>query len=188
MQLADAIKKRKSVRRFSHKSPNWRKIIRAIDLTRFSPSAGNQFSLKFILVSDKYKIGKLSEASQQEFVGNAQYIVVAVSDDSKLIKLYGERGIRYSSLQAGASIQNFLLALTEQGLVTTWVGHFYDEQVKEVLNIPENLSVEGIFPVGIETKIKTKERLKLDLENIVYFDKWGNKKMEPLTRVSLEGL
>lgn len=188
MQLTDAIKKRKSVRKYSHKSPNWRKIIRAIDLTRFSPSAGNQFSLKFILVSDKYKIGKLSEATQQEFVGTAQYVVVAVSDDSKLIKLYGERGIRYSSLQAGASIQNFLLALTEQGLVTTWVGHFYDEQVKEVLDIPESFSVEGVFPVGIETKIKTKERLKPDLENIIYFDKWGNKKMELQTRVSLEGI
>lgn len=188
MQLQDAIKKRKSVRRYSHKSPDWRKIIRAIDLTRFSPSAGNQFSLKFIMVSDKYKIKKISEATQQEFVGTASYVVVAVSDDSKLVKLYGERGIRYSSLQAGASIQNFLLALTEQSLVTTWVGHFYEEQIKEVLDIPENLFVEGVFPIGIETKIKTKERLKPDLENIIYFDKWGNKKMEPQTRVSLEGL
>lgn len=188
MQLTDAIKKRKSVRKYSHKTPNWRKILRSIDLTRFSPSAGNQFSLKFILISDKYKIKKLSESSQQEFVGNAQYVVVAVSDDSKLVKLYGERGIHYSSLQAGASIQNFLLALTEQGLVTTWVGHFYDEQIKEVLDIPENHSVEGIFPIGIETKIKTKERLKPDLENVIYFDKWGNKKMESQTRVSLEGL
>ena len=188
MQLQDAIKKRKSVRRYFDKKPDWRKIIRAIDMARFAPSAGNQFVLKFILVSDEKKITKLAEATQQDFIGTAKYVVVAVSDDSKLVRSYGDRGIRYASQQAGAAIENFLLALTEQGLVTTWVGYFYDEQVKDILGIPENLSVEGIFPIGKETKIKTSERRKVELENILYFNKWKNKKMTPQTKVSFGGV
>ncbi|MCK5449405.1 nitroreductase family protein [Candidatus Pacearchaeota archaeon] len=188
MQLQDAIKKRKSVRRYFDKKPDWRKIIRAIDMARFAPSAGNNFVLRFILVSDEKKIAKLAEAAQQDFVGTAKYVVVAVSDDSKLVRSYGDKGVRYAPQQAGASIQNFLLALTEQDLVTTWVGHFYDEQVKEVLDIPENLSVEGIFPIGKETKVKTSEKRKIDLENILYFDKWKNRKMTPQTIVSVEGV
>ncbi len=188
MQLQDAIKKRKSVRRYFDKKPDWRKIIRAIDMARFAPSAGNQFALKFILDSDKKKITKLSEATQQDFVGTAKYVVVAVSDDSKLVRSYGDRGVRYASQQAGAAIENFLLALTEQNLVTTWAGYFYDEQVKDILGIPENLSVEGIFPMGKETKIKTPEKPKMDLENILYFDKWKNKNMTLHTKVSMEGV
>ncbi|MEA3248172.1 MAG: nitroreductase family protein [Nanoarchaeota archaeon] len=188
MQLQDAIKKRKSVRRYFDKKPDWRKIIRAIDMARFAPSAGNQFALKFILISDEKKIAKLAGSAQQDFVGTAKYVVVAVSDDSKLVRSYGNRGVRYASQQAGAAIENFLLALTEQNLVTTWVGYFYDEQVKDALNIPEELSVEGIFPIGKETKIKTSERRKVDLENILYFDKWKNKKMTPHTKVSMEGV
>jgi len=188
MQLDDAIKKRKSVRRYSGKKPNWRKILRAIELVRFSPSAGNLFSVKFVLVSDKEKIEVLKDASQQDFVGKAQFVVVAVSSNSKLVRSYGERGVRYASLQAGSAIQNFLLALVEQGLATTWVGHFYDEKVKEVLEIPDEMNVEGIFPIGIETKIKTSERQKPDLENIIYFDKWEEKKMKPETIVSFEGV
>ena len=186
MQLKDAIKKRKSVRRYFDKKPDWRKIIRAIDMARFAPSAGNNFVLKFILVSDEKKITELAKATQQDFVGTAKYVVVAVSDDSKLVKSYGDRGLRYAPQQAGAAIENFLLALTEQGLVTTWVGYFYDEQVKDILVIPENLSVEGIFPVGKETKIKISEKPKTDLENLLYFDKWKNKEMTSTIKVGIQ--
>ncbi|MFA4960502.1 MAG: nitroreductase family protein [Candidatus Pacearchaeota archaeon] len=181
MKLEDAIRKRRSVKKFSTDKPNWRKIISAIDLARISPSAGNLFVMRFILVRDEEKIKKIAEATQQPFVGSVNYIVVAVSDDSKLVRSFGNRGIRYASLQAGAAIENLLLALTDAGLVTTWVGHFYDEQIKDVLNIPDNLNIEGVFPIGKETKIKTVEKPKAELDNILYFDKWENKKMNAET-------
>ena len=130
MQLKDAIESRKSVKRFSHKKPSWEKIIQAIDYARFAPTAGNDFVTKFILVDDEKVIAELAAASQQDFVGTAQYVVVAVSDDSNLIRDYPDKGERYCAQQAGAAIQNLLLALTEKKLVTTWVGHFYDNQVR----------------------------------------------------------
>lgn len=186
MELKTAIKKRRSVRKDLDKKPDWRKIIRAIDMARFAPTAGD--TLRFIFVSDEKKISKLAKAAEQDFVGDAKYVVVAVSDDSKLVRSYGERGLRFAPQQAGAAIQNFLLVLTEQKLATIWVGHFDIEQVKEVLGIPENLSVEAIFPIGKETKTRPPERRTIDLENILYFDKWKNKKMTPHTIVSMEGL
>ncbi len=185
MQLKDAIKKRKSVVRYHHKKPDWRKIIRAIDVARYSPNADGQFVMKFILISDESIIGELAQASQQRFVGDARFVVVAVSDDSKLIRSYGKRGSRYSSLQAGASIQNFLLQLTEFKLVTKWVKYFSDVQVKRILKISDEFSVEGIFPIGIETKMNTPEERRKDLENILFFDKWGVKKMKSETRIKL---
>ena len=188
MQLQDAIKKRQSIRKYLSKKPDWRKILRAIDMARFAPSAGGMFFMKFILVSDSRKVAEISEATAQSFVGNAHYIVVAVSDDSKLARSYGERGKRFSSQQAGAAIENFLLALVEEGLVTTWVGYFDEDRVRRVLGIPDGLVVEAIFPIGLETKIRTKYKAKMPLENIIYFDKWGNKKMEPQTRVSVESI
>ncbi len=80
MELDKAIQSRKSVKKFSKKKPDWRKIIEAIDFARYSPMAGNLYSLKFILVSDKEKIQQLSKASEQEFVADAQYVVVVCSN------------------------------------------------------------------------------------------------------------
>ena len=188
MQLKDAIEKRKSVRRFHSKKPDWRKIIRAIDAARFAPSADGLFVMKFILVSDEDKIAKLAEASQQDFVGTVKYIVVAVSDDGKLERSFGERGKNYALVQSGAAIENFLLALTELKLATTWVGHFYEEQIKEVLEISDKMRVAAIFPIGIETAIAARENRKPKLENVIYFDKWGNKKMGGQTKISVDAL
>lgn len=183
MKLIDAIKSFRSVERYSEKSPDWRKIVRAIDGARYAHSAHGLFSMKFILVSDPEKIAKLKEATQQTFVSKAKYVVVAVTDDKQLVRNYSERGVRYGSQQGGAAIQNFLLALTEFGYVTKWVQHFYEEQVKDLFDIPENLFIEGIFPIGIETKVATHEHKKVDLENVVFFDKWKNKKMKPVTKI-----
>ncbi len=76
----------------------------------------------------------------------------------------------------------------DQKLVTTWVGHFYEEQVRRTLSIPEGLHIEALFPIGIETKIKTKEKRKMNLDHILYFDKWKNYKMEPMIKVSKDSI
>ncbi|MDO8516982.1 MAG: nitroreductase family protein [Nanoarchaeota archaeon] len=187
MDLDKAIKTRKSVRRYSNKKPDWRDIIKAIDFVRFAPMAGNTFSMKFILVSDKEKIRELQEACQQSFVSQAQYVVVAVSNDSKTIMSYGDDfGKKFSRQQAGAAIQNLLLKLNSMGLATCWVGYFSEEQIKRALKISDKMIVEAIFPIGYETKVKESRKSKPDLENVIFFDEYGNKMMEPKTKVKME--
>ena len=76
MDLNKAIQGRKSVRHFSTKTPNWRDILECIDAARYSPTAGNLFPMRFILVDDEDTIKKLADATQQPFVAEAKYIVV----------------------------------------------------------------------------------------------------------------
>src|SRR3989344_4635040 len=102
MQLNNAIKERKSVRKFSSKKPDWRDIIECIDSARYAPSAGGYSTLKFIVVSDKEKILRISEACQQDFVSEVSYVIVVVSDSTKTKKSFGERGEIYVRQQAGA--------------------------------------------------------------------------------------
>ena len=172
------------------KKPNWRKIIKAIDSVRFAPTAGNQFTMKFILIKEKQKITQLAEAAQQGFIKQAPFVVVVVSNNSILERSYGDRGEMYTRQQAGAAIENFLLALNEQKLATSWVGHFVEAQVKRVLEIPDTneFTVEAIFPIGQETKAMAQgqEKVRPDLENLLYFDTWKNKFMKPKTRVRAE--
>ena len=175
------------MKKFSHIKPDWRKIIRAIDAARYAPSAGNLFNMKFILVSDEAKIKEIAKATQQDFVGTAKYIVVAVSDDEKLKKVYKDKAERYSFQQAGAAIENFLLALVEFGLETTWIGYFYEDEVRETLEIPEEKMIEAIFPIGVAHKnLKDGRKKKVDLENTLYFESWGNKLMTPKTKISMD--
>ena len=184
MNLNRAIQNRHSVRRFNSKKPDWRDIIECIDSARYAPMAGNIFSLKFIVVSDREKIQKLADAAQQHFIAQAHYVVVACTNPSRTINSYEERGEKFCRQQAGSAIQNFLLKIQETKLATCWVGYFIEEQVKETLQIPENIQVEAMFPIGYEFG-KTEKRRKIDFNQILYFDKYGNKKMNKIKKLNV---
>jgi nitroreductase len=177
MELDKTIKNRHSVRRFSEKKPDWRDVIECIDSARYAPMAGNIFSLNFTLIQDQEKIAQIAEASAQEFIKQAQILVVFCSKPTQTTRYYGERGFDYLRQQAGAAIQNFLLKITEKGLTTCWIGHFRNDTVKKILKIPESVEVEALFPIGYEHKINAQKRKKINLYDILYFDKYKNKKM-----------
>ena len=61
---------------------------------------------------------------------------------------YGERGTRYVLLEAGHAAQNLCLQATAMDLGLVTVGAFYDEQVEEVLNLPEEEQPLYIIPIG----------------------------------------
>ncbi len=178
MDLDKVIKLRHSSRHFSTRKVDWRDIMKAVDSARLAPLAGNIPALKFLIVSDEDKIRRLAEASQQEFVSEARFIVVVCSSFDQLTRSYDERGLKYSKQQAGAAIENFMLKLTGLGLATCWIGAFSDEEIKRILQIPDNVEVEALFPIGYELG-KGKQRIKPILEQCVYFNTWKNKYMEP---------
>ncbi len=178
MDLTRAIQSRKSVRKFKSKRPDWRDIIECIDAARYAPAAGGYNTLKFILVDDVEKIKKIAKVAQQDFITQAKYIVVVCSNTPRLVNAYEERGEIYARQQAGAAIQNFLLKLEEEGLSTCWVGHFIESQLKSILEIPEKINIEAVFPIGFEYEKKYSRKAKIDLDNILYFNSYGHKKMK----------
>ena len=185
MQLDKAIETRHSARSFKTSTPNWRKIIKAIDAARLAPLAGNVNCMKFVVVSDKEVISQLATACQQKHVGQVKYIVVVCTKLSELINAYDKRAERYARQQAGAAIENFLLKLNDLGLATCWTGAFADNQVKSILKIPDKekdkVNIEAIFPIGKELR-KSKQRAKPPLDTILYFNKWKNEYMIPLRK------
>lgn len=177
MDLDKVIKNRKSVRRFKDKKPDWRPILEAIDAAKYAPTAGNIFALKFILVESPESIQKIADASQQNFITQAKYVVVATSDPKILKNSYPEDYKKYQHQQAGAAIQNFLLALEERKLSTCWIGYFVEDQIKTELRIPENVDIIAVFPIGFDNENKKTRRQKPDLEEFILFDNYKNKKM-----------
>lgn len=179
MDFDRIIEARTSVHKFRSKKPDWRHILECIDAARFAPMAGNQFTPRFILVSDEKKIKELAKAAEQDFIAEAHYIIVVCSNKKLTTNAYEERGEKYVKQQAGAAIENFLLKLTEIGLATCWIGHFYDEKIKHLLKIPDDVDVEALFPIGYAYDKKQKPKRKIDLDTVMYFNEYKNKRMHP---------
>lgn len=181
--LDKIIQSRRSIKKYKTKSPDWRAILECIDSMRYAPMAGNNFSLKMILVDDFEKIQKIADYSEQDFIAGTKYVVVVCTIPTRTKIAYGERGEKYMKQQAGAAIQNFLLKLTEAGLATCWIGHFYDDKIKTLLKIPENVEIEALFPVGYANE-KPKKRSLVEVDGVMYFNKYGDKRMHEKERIS----
>ena len=76
------------------------------------------------------------------------------------------------------SFQNFLLKIEDVGLSTCWVGHFVESQIKRELKVPKEVNVEAVFPIGFEYEKKRARKAKIDLDRILYFNKYGQKEMK----------
>lgn len=182
MDVDKAIKTRHSVRKFkTTKHVNWRDVIKAIDAARLAPLAGNLESIRFVLVTEEEKISELAQASMQPFIADAEYVVVICSDVKRQVRAYEERGKKYSSQQAGAAIENFLLKITDLGLASCWIGAFDDDKVKKILGIKDEAEVEAMFPVAYELG-KGSQQYKPDLDRLLFFNKWGRKQMVPIRK------
>ena len=86
----------------------------------------------------------LNQACVQE--GAIDIVIAAVY--GRTTQKYGERGIRYVHMEAGHAAQNLYLQATAMELGMVTVGAFYEEQVREILSLPENEEPLYIVPVG----------------------------------------
>jgi len=61
---------------------------------------------------------------------------------------YGERGIRYVHMEVGHAAGNIYLQAVPSNLGTVVVGAFNDNEIKRIMNMPEDESPLCIMPVG----------------------------------------
>ena len=54
----------------------------------------------------------------------------------------------YYLVDVGISMQQLVLAATDLGLGTCWISGFDEEKVKKVLEIPTNVRVVALTPLG----------------------------------------
>ncbi len=172
MEFDDIIKKRRSVRAFKNKTLSWRAVVEAVDAARAIPLAGNNSTVRFLTIMESDKIEKLAEYAEQTWINQASIVVIVCSDETMLEKMYGERGRIYAHQQAGAAIMTFLYKMVDLGLAGCWVGAYDNRKIRTLFEIPENIQIEAIIPIGYE-KTASGTKYKRSLKTMIYWQKWG---------------
>jgi len=146
MDVMEAIEKRRSVRSYQNKPVSEEKLKKILEAARLAPSAKNLQSYKFIVVKDQKLREKLMEAAvNQSFVGEAPVVIVGVSLNPDYVMTCK---IPAYPIDVAIALDHITLAATEEGLGTCWVGKFYQDKVKEILNIPEKYKVVALLALG----------------------------------------
>jgi len=107
---------------------------------------------ELVRVLDGEQRKALAEAAlNQQSIAQGAIDIVITAIYERTTKKYSDRGIRYVHMEAGHAAQSVYLQAVAMNLGTVVIGAFYDDQVKEVLNLPENEEPLYIMPVGRKT-------------------------------------
>lgn len=101
------------------------------------------------LITDNDLSKKLAEASgNQHSIAEAYLNVIICAIFKRTTQRYGERGIRYVFIEVGHCAQNIHLEAVSLGLSSVPIGAYYDNKVKEVLELKGRIEPLYIIPIG----------------------------------------
>lgn len=172
MELIDAIKARRSIRRFKSDEIEDSVIKEIIELGNLAPSAGNLQPRDFVVVREQETKERLAHAAlNQNFVAEAP-VVIVVCANIRRVSPYGRRGMGLYCIQdSAAAIQNMLLVIVDKGLGCCWVGAFDENAVSNILGLPAHVRPVALLPIGYsEAKVGTVSRI--DIEELIHYEKW----------------
>ncbi len=150
MEFLEIAGRRRSIREFADRPLEEEKLQRILEVVSLAPSAGNLQAHEIYVVMDLQKKKALAKASLgQEFVAAAPVVLVFCARPERSAGRYGERGRRLYSLQdATIACTYAMLAVTDLGLATVWVGAFGDSAVSSALGLPAELQPVALLPIG----------------------------------------
>ena len=176
MNTLEAINARRSIRRYLDKPVEFEKLTTIMDAAIKAPSAGNLQDWRFILVTERELIKQVSSYSiEQYWIQTAGALIVVCAVPEKHEMYYGLRGKRLYNVQdCAASIQNILLAATDLGLGSCWIGAFEEEKIRALFGIPPDVRPQAIIALGYSDETP-RDRQLMPIENMVYFNRYNNK-------------
>ncbi len=123
---------------------------------------------RFIVVRDKATRLKLVEAARkQAFVAEAP-VVIAACGTSDLVMTCGQPAY---VVDVAIAVDHMTLAAFSLGLGTCWIGAFYEDQVKEILGMPDSVRVVALLPLGYPAQ-QPRPTPRKSLEDVVAYERW----------------
>lgn len=150
MEFFDVIKNRHSIRTFSDQPVEDEKLQQILETANLAPSAGNLQAYEIYVVTDAKKRDGLSCAAlAQEYVAVAPVALVFCTHPELTEGRYTERGTRLYTVQDATIACAFaMLAATNLGLGSVWVGTFDEKVVRLILGAPDSQVPVVILAVG----------------------------------------
>ena len=144
MEFMDVVSKRRSIRKYKSDPVREEDIEYVLEAARLAPSWANTQCWKFVVVTEPETISALAKAGNSWLEG-APAMIVACADPSKPGTKDDQE---YYMLDVGIAMEHLILAATDRGLGTCWIGAFEEEVVKSVLGVPEQIRVVTSTPLG----------------------------------------
>jgi nitroreductase len=170
MELAYLIASRYSVRAYRPVDVEPDKVEQVLEAARLAPTAANRQPVQIVVVSTEGRQDELKRIYRPDWFVQAPLVlcVCAVHGTGWTRQ---QDGKSYDDVDAAIVMDHLILAATEAGLGTCWIGAFDPDAARDVLELPDNVEPVVFTPLGYPADQPGPKRRK-PLSELVRRERW----------------
>lgn len=184
MDILELIKTRRSIRKYKTDPVSEEDLNKVLQAAQWAPSWANTQCARFIVVKDNEIKKKLANTLSPNNPGKdslieAPIVIVACAKTKTSGYYKGEpstdKGEYWYMFDVGLSMANLTLMAHALGLGTVHLGAFSAKEVEKILELPDDMVVVEMTPLGYPLEKEVKIPPRKPLEELVYFDRYNSK-------------
>lgn len=163
MNVANAIRNRRSIRKYHPKPIPERDLMEILEVARLAPSGANRQPWEIIIIRDQEKKKELVPlCKNQKFIEDCSVFLVGIDDPDQ----------KWQRVDLAIAFDHITLAAVEKGLGTCWIGAFDREGIGESLGVPEGRVVTACMTLGFPAE-DPEPRHRKESEELFHWERYG---------------
>ena len=143
MDAFEAFRKRRSVRSYLDTPVPDEVLVDIMKAARLAPSAGAVQPWHFVIVRDNQKKARIAKGCRYgKFLSESPVAIIACGDK--------RASPRWYAVDTSIALEHVVLAATALGLGSCWIGMFDEEEIRNLLNVPDQFAIVALLALGYE--------------------------------------
>jgi nitroreductase len=169
MEFAELIRTRYSVRAYKPDPIDDDVLNQVLEAARLAPTAANRQPLQLIVIPTAGREAELRRIYNRDWFVQAPLVICACGIPAQ--GWVRSDGKNYTDVDVAIVMDHLILAATELGLGTCWVGAFDPTAARQVLALPEGVEPIVFTPLGYPAD-RPKPKKRKALSELVRYERW----------------
>jgi len=169
MEFLELAKKRYSCRAYRSDPVENDKLQKVLEAARLAPTACNLQPFQLIVIHTKGREADLRRIYSSSWFTQAPLIICACGIPSESWRR--RDGKNYCEVDVTIAMDHLILAATNLGIGTCWIGAFNPDSAREILGLPDDVEPIAFTPLGY-TADGPGHKSRKSLNEIVRYERW----------------
>ncbi len=169
MECSETVRARYSVRAYSNRPVTDGDLQAVLEAARLAPTAANKQSFQLIVIHTAGREGELQRVYGAPWFVQAPLVVCACGLPAG--NWVRSDGRNYCDVDVAIVMDHLILAATDKGLGTCWIGAFDPSAAREVLGLPAEVEPIALTPLGYPADSPRPKKRKA-LSELVRYERW----------------
>jgi nitroreductase len=169
MRFRELIEKRYSVRAYKTDPVSDEQLAQLLEAARLAPTAANRQPFQLIVIRTAGREAELKRIYPKDWFAQAPLVIGVCAVPERAWIRHDSRN--YGDIDATIVMDHIILAATDLGLGTCWIGAFDVPAAREVLGLPAEVEPIAFTPVGYAADAPHPKK-RGALSDLVRREKW----------------